>query len=91
MAGWWIKLEAVFTLRQFRVFTVRDRMVRSTVDSPIFACRSRVPPHGPHVTAPLPSENTSLSPSTARCFHALTWFGCTLCRTEVVPENRTGC
>ena len=65
---------------------------------PIFACRSRISPHDRSA----PFDNTSLSLSTARCFHALTWFGYTLCRiaiswivlsprSEVVPENRTGC
>ena len=29
MASWWIKLKAVFTLRQFRVFIVRNRMVEA--------------------------------------------------------------
>ena len=32
MASWWIKLKAVFTLRQCRVFTVRNGMV-AKVDS----------------------------------------------------------
>ena len=56
---------------------------RSTVNSPIFACRSRTSASWSSRDRSAPFENTSRKPSTARCFQALTRFGWTLCRAAI--------
>ena len=61
----------------------RRKKTRSSVSSPIFACRSRIvascspPRFDPGCT------NTSLRPSTACRFQAPAWFGCTSCRAAI--------
>ena len=51
MASWWIKLKAVFTTSQFRVFTVRNRMVgyidSMGIASSVLSDRSRRRHHSP--------------------------------------------
>ena len=56
---------------------------RSTVSSPIFACRSRISSSCSPRDRSAPFEKTSFIPSTVRCFQVLTWFGWTLCRVAI--------
>ena len=55
----------------------RRKKSRSTVSSPIFACRSRIVASCSPPRFDPGAENTSARPSTACRFHALTWLGCT--------------
>ena len=56
---------------------------RSTVNSPIFACKSRIVDSCSDCRDTLPLANISSKPSTACRFHWLTWFGCTSCRAAI--------
>ena len=53
----------------------RRKKSRSTVNSPIFACKSRIVASCSESRDALPPAKTSSSPSTAWRFHAPTWFG----------------
>ena len=53
----------------------RRKKSRSTVNSPIFACKSRIVASCSESRDALPLAKTSSSPSTAWRFHAPTWFG----------------
>ena len=59
------------------------RKSRSTVSSPIFACRSRRVASCSHWRDALPPPKISSSPSMACRFQVLTWFGWTTCLAAI--------
>ena len=61
----------------------RAEKSRSTVNSPIFACRSRIVVSCSDGRDPLPLAKISSNPSTACRFHVVTWFGWTSCRAAI--------